>query len=115
MKINWIVELLALLLGCAWAGLVGLLLKLTRSDRALNHRLVIRMCQFFALSSMVGGLVLLQLLDEHAGVKRHTDAFYAATFAYVFGALGTLVFILRVDYRWQKSAGLAGKTSNRKF
>ena len=72
----------------------------------VHNQFVIRLGQIIVLATMVGGLFLLHLFDERLGIRRHSPPQYVATYAYVFGCICVLFFVLRAERRWRKSARL---------
>jgi zinc transporter ZupT len=101
-----------LLLGCASAGAVSWYLVLSRSYRAVKNRIAIRLGQLVTLVSICGGLLLIQVLEAHLRIKRHSASYYyAAVWSFLFGFICVMFLALRVDLRWQKSVGLYRKAN----
>jgi hypothetical protein len=108
--VTLIATLVGLLLGCASAGAVAWCLLFSRSHRKVNNRFVIHLAQLFVVIAIGGGLFLIQVFDDHLGIKRHSSPYYAAQFAYVISAACVMFLAVRAELRWRKSVGLDGKT-----
>ena len=109
MTVTLIATLMGLILGCASVGAVAWCLLLSRSYRKVNNRFVIHLAQLFVVISIGGGLLLIQVFDEHLGIKRHSSPYHAAQFAYAVSAACVMFLAVRAELRWRKSVGLDRK------
>lgn len=102
----WILIVGGFTLGCASAGAVGCYMLYSRPYRKARNRIVIHSGQAFVLISFLGGLLLLQDLEQHFSIPRHSSSYYAAMYAHVLGLVCVVFFVLRAEFRWRRSVGL---------
>ena len=114
MNVTLILIVGGLALGCATAGAIGLYLLLSSRYRKARNRIAIRFGQVFVAVSALTSLLLLQELEQHFSLARHSSAYYSAMYAYVFGLLCGMVLVLRAEFRWRRSAGLFTPVENRR-
>ena len=110
MTVSLIATLVGLLLGRASAGAASWCLLLSRSHRKVNNRFVIHLTQLFVVISIGGGLFLIQVFDEHLGIKPRSSPYYAAQFAYAISVVCVVFLAIRAELRWRKSVGLDRRT-----
>jgi Ni/Fe-hydrogenase subunit HybB-like protein len=110
MTVTLIASLEGLAVGCAAAAVASLCLLLSRSQRRVKNRFVMRLCQLLVLGSVIGGLLAIQVLEQLMHIKRHTTSYYAIIWGYLAGYFCVVFFALRADFRWQKSIGLDRET-----
>jgi hypothetical protein len=89
--------------GFASGGLIWLYMLLSRPYRKIRNRIVIHVGQAFVGISGIGGLLVVQELEQRFSIERRSSSHYALLYAYVFGLLCVVVFTLRAEFRWRRS------------
>ncbi len=103
MPVTLMTSVAGILLGCTSAAAIGCIFLISRPYRRANNRIAIRLAQIFALISICGGLILIQILERHWCIRWHSSPYYAAIWSYLTGCIPSTFFILKADVRWQRS------------
>jgi hypothetical protein len=98
--------------GFASGGMIWLYMLLSRPSRKIRNRIVIHVGQAFVGICGIGGLLLVQALEQRLSIGRRSSSHDALLYAYVFGLLCVLVFTLRGEFRWRRSVGLVTSAKN---
>jgi hypothetical protein len=67
---------------------------------------MIRLVQVFSIGCIFGSLVIMQAVESKLGIAWHSSAYYAIRWAYIVPLICATIFMLRADFRWQKSVGM---------
>jgi len=98
--------------GFASGGMIWLYMLLSRPSRKIRNRIVIHVGQVFVGICGIGGLLLVQALEQRLSIERRSSPHDALLYAYVFGLLCVFVFTLRGEFRWRRSVGLVTSAKN---
>jgi hypothetical protein len=110
MDVSLIVILGGLTLGSATVGAFGIYLLLSRPYRKARNRLAILLGQLLVVVSALTSLESLRKLEQTFLVAHRSSTHYAAMYAYLLSLLSGGFFVLRAEFRWQRSSGLVVST-----
>jgi len=109
MSVSLIAIFAGFIVGSVSAGVIGVSALFSRRYRKENNRFAIHLTQAVAVTSILGSLLLIQILDGRLGIEHHSHPYYAIRWAYLITLMCAVFFILRADFRWQKLAGIDRK------